>query len=151
AIGGLIVAAAGPWAVFLLNAVSFMGVIVVLYRWRRVPHHSVLPAERVAGAVRAGLRYARHAPALRAVLVRTLAFIVCGSALWGLLPVVGRRVLELPPVGYGVMLGRLGFGGVGGATALPALRRRVSTDALVAAATVLWAGVMTAFAFVREF
>jgi MFS family permease len=34
---------------------------------------------------------------------------------------------------------------------LPALRGRLSTDALVAAATVLWAGVMTAFAFVREF
>ena len=151
AVGGLIVAAAGPGAVFLLNAASFVGVIVVLYRWRRAPRHGVLPTERVAGAVRAGLRYARYAPALRAVLVRTLAFIVCGSALWGLLPVVGRRELELTSVGYGVMLGCLGLGAVGGATALPALRRRLSTDALVAAATVLWAGVMTAFAFVREF
>src|SRR5205807_3011512 len=98
AVGGLLVAAAGPWAVFLLNAASFVGVIVVLYRWRRAPRHSVLPTERVAGAVRAGLRYVRYAPALRAVLVRTLAFIVCGSALWGLLPVVGRRELELTSV-----------------------------------------------------
>jgi MFS family permease len=150
ALGGLIVAAAGPGAVFLLNAASFLGVIVVLYRWRRVPHHSVLPAERVAGAMRAGLRYARHAPALRAVLVRTLAFIVCGSALWGLLPVVGRRELELTAVGYGVMLGCLGLGAVVGAIALPGLRRRLSIDALVAGATVLWAAAMAAFAFVRE-
>src|SRR5438132_12345880 len=48
------------------------------------------------------------------------------------------------------MLGCLGLGAVGGATALPALRRRLSTDALVAVASVLWAGVMAAFAFVRE-
>lgn len=150
ALGGLIVAAAGPWAVFLLNAASFLGVIVVLYRWRRAPRRSVLPTERVAGAVRAGLRYARHAPALRAVLVRTLTFIVCGSALWGLLPVVGRRELKLTSVGYGVLLGCLGLGAVVGATALPGLRRRLSADALVAVATVLWAGVMTAFAYVRE-
>src|SRR5207245_9020377 len=150
AIGGLLVAAAGPQAVFLLNAASFVGVIVVLYRWRRAPRHSVLPTERVAGAVRAGLRYVRYAPALRAVLVRTLAFIVCGSALWGLLPVVGRRELELSSAGYGVLLGCLGLGAVVGATALPGLRRRLATDALVAVATVLWAGVLDAFAFVRE-
>src|SRR5205085_10651494 len=62
ALGGLLVAAAGPGAVFLLNAVSCVGVIVVLYRWRRAPRQSVLPTERVAGAARAGLRYVRHAP-----------------------------------------------------------------------------------------
>src|SRR5438270_3360311 len=151
ALGGRIVAAAGPGAVFLLDAASFVGVLVVLYRWRRAPRHSVLPAERVAGAVRAGLRYGRHAPALRAVLIRTLAFIVCGSALWGLLPVVGRRELALTSIGYGVLLGCLGLGAVVGAMALPSLRRRLSTDALVAVGTVLWAGVMAAFAFVREF
>src|SRR5438552_11595900 len=151
AIGGVIVATAGPGAVFLLNAASFVGLIVVLYRWRRAPRHSVLPTERVAGAVRAGLRYVRYAPALRAVLVRTRAFIVCGSALWGLVPVVGRRELGLTSVGYGVLLGCLGIGAVSGAMALPWLRRRLSADALVATATVLWAGVMTAFAFVRAF
>jgi MFS family permease len=150
ALGGLIVAATGPWAVFLLNAASFVGVIVVLYRWRRAPRQCVLPTERVAGAVRAGLRYVRYAPPLRAVLVRTLAFIVCGSALWGLLPVVGRRELELTSVGYGVLLGCLGLGAAVGAMALPGLRRRLPTDALVAVATVLWAGVMAAFGFVRQ-
>ena len=35
AIGGLVVAASGPAAVFLLNAASFLGVLVVLARWRR--------------------------------------------------------------------------------------------------------------------
>jgi MFS family permease len=150
ALGGLIVAAAGPGAVFLLNAASFVGVIVVLNRWRRAPRQSLLPTERVAGAVRAGLRYVRHAPPLRAVLVRTLAFIVCGSALWGLLPVVGRRELKLTSVGYGVLLRCLGLGAVGGAAVLPGFRRRVPTDALVAVATILWAGVMAAFAFVQE-
>jgi MFS family permease len=150
ALGGLIVAAAGPGAVFLLNGASFLGVIIVLYRLQRAPRQSVLPTERVAGAVRSGLRYVYHAPPLRAVLMRTLAFIVCGSALWGLLPVVGRRELKLTSVGYGVLLGCLGLGAVGGAAVLPSLRRRVPTDALVAVATILWAGVMTAFAFVQE-
>jgi len=64
--------------------------------------------------------------------------------------VVGRRELQLSSVGYGVLLGCLGLGAVTGATVLPGIRRRTSTDLLAAAVTVLWAGVMIAFAFVRE-
>jgi MFS family permease len=37
ALGGLIVAAAGAGAVFLLNAASFVGVMIVLYRWHPSP------------------------------------------------------------------------------------------------------------------
>ena len=37
ALGGLIVAVAGAGAVFLLNAASFLGVLLVIFRWRRRP------------------------------------------------------------------------------------------------------------------
>jgi len=40
ALAGVLVAAAGPQAAFLLNAVSFIGVIVVLLRWPRTPQPS---------------------------------------------------------------------------------------------------------------
>src|SRR5436190_9071889 len=46
ALGGFIVAAIGSWAVFLLNSVSSIGVIIVIYRWRRVTAESVSPTER---------------------------------------------------------------------------------------------------------
>src|SRR5262245_19780050 len=35
ALGGVLVATAGPAWVFLVNALSFVGVIIVIYRWRR--------------------------------------------------------------------------------------------------------------------
>src|SRR6266436_3682312 len=91
ALGGILVAAAGPALVFALNAVSFVAVLVVVYRWRREAPRALLPAERVIGATRAGIRYARHAPPLVAVLVRLGFFIVCASAFWALLPVVAHR------------------------------------------------------------
>jgi MFS family permease len=34
-LGGLIVAASGPWFVFTLNALSFVGLIIFLHRWHR--------------------------------------------------------------------------------------------------------------------
>src|SRR5258705_8264036 len=67
ALGGLVVAAVGPWAVFFLNSLSFVGVLIVIYRWQREPVESLSPTERIVGAMRAGLRYVRHDPAIRAV------------------------------------------------------------------------------------
>jgi MFS family permease len=54
ALAGLIIAAAGPAAVFLLNALAYLYVVVVLYRWHPAPHRAVLPAERLIGALRTG-------------------------------------------------------------------------------------------------
>src|SRR5438876_257100 len=105
ALGGLIVAASGPWAVFFLNAASFMGIMVVVYHWQPAPRKSKLPPEDIIGAMRAGTRYLRHSPELQAVLVRSGIFVVCASALWGLLAQQARRGLGRGAFGYGLLLG----------------------------------------------
>jgi hypothetical protein len=58
------------------------------------------------GAMRAGIRYVRYAPSVHAVLVRTSAFILFGSALWALLPLVVRTEMKLGPSAYGQLLSR---------------------------------------------
>jgi predicted MFS family arabinose efflux permease len=150
ALGGLIVAAAGSQAVFWLNAASFVGVMLVLYRWQRTPRQSALPAEHVLGAMRAGVRYVWHAPAMRAVLMRAGLFILCGSAVWALLPLVARRELGLDALGYGGLLGSMGAGAIAGAFVLPKVRQRVVVDRLVAGATVVFAVVTLALVSLRE-
>ncbi len=151
ALGGLVVASIGAGAAFLFNAASFLGVIVVVYQWRRPHRASVLPAERVAGAMRAGWRYVQHAPSLRAVLVRTAAFILGASGLWAMLPIVARSELGVGAFGFGALLGCLGAGAVFGAAVLPRLRGRLSADGLAAAGTLLFAGVTAVLAFVRQY
>jgi len=149
ALGGLVVAAGGPGAAFLLNAAFFLAVLVVIYRWRRAHIPSDAPPEDMLGATAAGLRYVRHAPALQAVLMRTGVFTLGASALWALLPVVARRQLGLDATGYGIILGSLGFGAVGCALLLPRLRRSLSIDTLTAAATLVFAGATLALAYLR--
>ena len=139
ALGGVLVAAAGPALVFALNAASFVAVIVVVYRWRREAPRAMLPAERVIGATRAGIRYACHAPPLVAVLVRTGLFIVCASGFWALLPVIARRDLGLDALGYGALLGCFGFGAVAGAAFLPRVKSRLTVDTVVGLATICFA------------
>src|SRR5262249_42336032 len=93
ALGGLLVAAAGPGFVFLLNAASFLGVMAVLRAWRRPPSESALPAERMLGALRAGIRFTRHSTALRSVVLRGGIFAFFGSAVLALLPLLARHTL----------------------------------------------------------
>src|ERR1700760_1522881 len=97
AMGGLMVAlfalaTTGAASVFLLNSLSFVGVIWVLYRWQRKPaFKSALPSERIQGSVRAGIRYVRYAPMLQAAFMRTLLFTLFVSAVWDLLAVEARK------------------------------------------------------------
>jgi len=150
ALGGAIVAIAGSGAVFILNAASFVGVVIVLYGWRRAPDRSQVP-EDVLGAIRAGLRYFRYAPNLRAVLIRSGVFMFCGAALWALLPLVARTELGLGATSYGVLLGCLGSGAVICAAFLPKLQRKLRSDPLIAAGTVLFAVATATLAYIQSF
>ncbi len=151
ALGGLVVAKAGAGATFFLNALSFLAVIVVLYRWQPPAHHSVLPAERLMGAMRTGVRYLLHAPALKSVVARTMGFTLFGSALWALLPLVVKTELRRGPSSYGMLLGALGVGALAGAALLPRLNNRVSLDQVVAGATILFAAASLGTAFLPFF
>jgi len=147
ALAGVIVSLWGTGAVFALNALSYLGVIWVLVRWRRQAPASALPSERFLGALRAGLRFARHAPALQAAVIRGLGFFLFASASWALLPLVARRLVNGGPQAFGILVAAVGIGAVAGALLLPRLRERVSRDALVAGATVLYALAMLALSF----
>ncbi|MGQ0522337.1 MAG: MFS transporter [Betaproteobacteria bacterium] len=145
AIGGVLVAAAGPAAAFTLNAISFAGILIVLARWKRTSKTSALPAERFFSAMRAGLRYVGEAPQLQAVMVRALAFFLFATATWALLPLVARETGSGASA-YGALLACIGLGAVGCAILLPRLRARYARDQLVRIATAAYAAAMMAIA-----
>ena len=133
ALAGFIILASGIAAPFWLNAVSNLGVIAVIMWWHppAAPPRT-LPPEQLSGAMRAGLRYARHHRQLRAALARAVGFFLFASAYWALLPVLSRTQLAGGATLYGVLLGVLGAGAVAGAFTLPLLKARLGADRLVA-------------------
>jgi len=151
ALGGFVVSLVGPGFTFLLNAISFCGVVLVLKRWRRSPQESTLPAERLIGAMRTGLRYVRNAPRVQSVLVHTLIFSVFTCALWAFLPIIAREYLQLSSVGYGMLLGFFGSGALVGAYLIPRIKARFSLNTIVAGTTALMALVITGLATIRSF
>lgn len=150
-LGGLLVASGRLASVFLLNALSFLGTLGVLHRWRRTPRQSHLPRERFLGAITNQVRYARYSPLLRAALIRASAFVFCGSGVWALLPLLARGEMQLNAAGFGALMACVGVGALGGASLLPWMHRRVSVDALTVCATAVFASAAIALAYLRGF
>jgi MFS family permease len=124
AIAGVLVAAVGPWLVFMLNALSYIAILAVLLRWRREHRVSTLPTERFFSAIRVGMRFVMHTRALQVVLIRGSAFFVFAAATWSLFPLIVRRELQQGPEIYGLLLTCIGIGAVGGAMLLPGCGRK---------------------------
>ncbi|QLJ06500.1 MFS transporter [Streptomyces sp. NEAU-sy36] len=150
ALGGAVVAAAGAGWVFAFNTLSYLGIAGVLLLWRRpAAPEPTGHGEGLLAAVQAGRRYVRHAPGVRRVLLRTALFIPGGAALWSLLPLVASRSLGLGSGGYGLLLGVVGAGAVGGAFALPVFRRRLGANGTLAAGAAVFAATLVLLATTR--
>jgi MFS family permease/quinol monooxygenase YgiN len=147
ALSGVVTAAFGLAAPFWLDVCSNFATIGALSWWRPArPRSRRLPAERLASAIRIGVRYARNNPPLRATLVRAVAFFLFASAYWALLPLLARAQIRGGAEVYGVLLGAIGAGAVGGAFALPRLKAKLGADRLAVAATVGTAAALVLYA-----
>ena len=148
AIAGVLIARIGVGAVFAINAATFLAYGIVVVAWHpRVEASTQLP-ERFASALRAGGRYVRYSPVIRRMLLRTSLFLVPGSALWALLPLVATQRLKMGPSGYGLLLAALGVGAVAGSFLLSTLRTRLSANRLLVAASLVYAAVMAAIVLI---
>jgi MFS family permease len=132
ALAGFVIALAGIGAAFVLNAVSFVGVIFVVARWKRSVVKRTTPPETVTGATVAAIRYVRYSPTVRIVLLRAGTAMFFASALLALLPSIAHRISG-SPIGYGVLLGCFGLGAVLGALVMQRARSRWPADVIVSA------------------
>jgi MFS family permease len=132
ALAGIVILGYGIAAPFWLDALSNLGVIAVILWWRPpVKAIRTLPAERLGSAIRTGVRYARNNAHLRATLVRAAGFFLFASAYWALLPILARSQLHGGPTLYGILLGAIGAGAVGGAVLLPRLKARSGANGML--------------------
>ena len=91
ALAGVLIARTGVAAVFAVNTASFLFYAVVVITWHPRPGSAPQYPEHFVSALRAGGRYVRNAPVVRRILLRAALFLVPGSALWALLPLVATR------------------------------------------------------------
>src|SRR5580698_2559405 len=147
-LAGVIVAIAGAATAFVINAFSFLGVIAVIFRWKRPVHNRLTPVETIGESISAGFRYFRYAPRLRGVVLRAGVAMLFVSAFWALLPIVARN-LGKGAVGYGLLLSSFGAGAIAGALLLPRLRSRMSREDILSAGIAVVALVVAALGYLH--
>jgi MFS family permease len=138
AVGGLIVAAAGAAAAFAVNAASYLGLIVVLFRWKPERPQETLARETIGAAMSSGVRYVAMSPRINTVLLRAALFGLGASAVQALMPLVARQTMAGGPETFGLLLGAFGVGAVGGAFLSARVRRALVTETLVRIACVIF-------------
>jgi MFS family permease len=130
-LGGAIVVAAGAAAAFMVNTISYLGLIIVLWRWKPELVPSALPRERLTAAMTTGIRYVALSPGILRVLMRGFVFGLTTIVILALLPLVARHLVQGNALVYGMLLGAFGVGAVLGALMSNRLRERIANELLV--------------------
>jgi len=117
ALAGVIIARFGLAVCFLVNAVSFVAVVVQLIRIR-VASCSAAKTGRVLGEIIEGLRYVRQTPAIFFPVLLLGVVSICALNFNVLVPVLAREVLHRGPQGLGFLLACHGAGALTGALTL---------------------------------
>jgi MFS family permease len=143
AIGGVVLAWKGPAAAFLVNGVSFLGVVAVLW-WNdgiRAASERVREGakeESVTKAVLAGVSFTLRSRPLRSCTLAVAVFAPAAAGISAILPVFARDALLAGARGYGSLVAALGAGAVFGAFLVRPARARLPARALVASAMTLF-------------
>lgn len=141
AIGGILIAMAGPWIAFAANACSFAGVLLVLLTWKRETTESSGGVPYRQSLIE-GIAYVRSEPTMRRTLLRLSMFMGPAAALWALLPLVAKERLGWGPDGFGLLVTMVGGGAVTAAWALHRLHAKFGVDRTIAMSTAVFAAGM---------
>lgn len=143
AAAGLLISAVGPGWVFIVNAASFVAVLISLalvrgdeLRPRAAPHAA-------SGGVTAGLRYVLHDPELRTLCAMLMLFGSLGLNFPVFISTMAVSVFHLPASGFGLLTSAMAVGSVSGAM-LAAHRERPTIAVIASGAALFGLGYATA-------
>ncbi len=138
ALAGAVASWYGSGSALLTSSAFFLLMFIGLRGWRLPARAPLGVPETLFAGVTTGLRFTRHSAAMRALIIRTLVFSACASALWALLPVIARDQLGMDAGGFGALFAMFGTGAVAAAIGMPRLVARFPLNTVVTGNVVLW-------------
>ena len=124
ALAGLLIAAVGTGMCFVVNAFSFLAVLVALYLMREDELHPVekRPGTKVVTGIREGLAWAAHTPLARVVLGVVTVVSLVGFNFNVLVPLLASQTLDVGAGTFGLLSAAFGLGALAGALATASMR-----------------------------
>ena len=145
ALAGAVIAFTSPGTVFVLNAVSFVGILFVV---RKLPTFSaqVESASKINHVIQDGIKHVVRTAQLRNIALRLAMVLGATASLNSVMPVVAKESLKVGSSGFGVLAGALGVGSVLAVWLLPILRKHLHAEILAMMASFVWAAAAVGFA-----
>lgn len=142
ALGGVLFNWIGPGALFLVNTLSFVGLLGVYWSWMREDLPNTKSETRLLHSLKIGLATAFGCCRYRHILFNVCTVFFATIAFASLLPVFVRDVLHMNSSVFGTLMGCLGAGAVVAAFVLPSVRTRVDKTRLLACALLVYGAML---------
>jgi MFS family permease len=115
ALAGILIATVGVVPCFGLNALTFVAMILALWRMDPERLHAAPPARREPGAIRAGLRYVLRTPELMVPLALMALVGTLGFNFQVVLPLLAKFSFEAGAMTYAILVSAMAVGSIVGA------------------------------------
>ena len=144
-IAGVLIATVGEGMCFLLNAVSYVAVIVALMAMTIAPKYVRMQRPRLWQAWREGVIYAFESLPIRSVLLLLAVVSFMGMPYATLLPIFAQEVLHGGAQTLGFLMGAAGIGALAGAMFLASRDNVLGLETVLVVAAMIFGGGLIAF------
>ncbi|MFT3767485.1 MAG: MFS transporter [Minicystis sp.] len=148
-VAGVLIAAVGEGYCFLIDAVSYVAVILSLLLMQVRPRERLARQSRVIAELTEGFRYVASFAPIRSILLLLALVSFAGMPYTVLMPVFAAGVLGGGPHTLGLLMGASGVGAVAGALWLASRRTVLGLGRTVVIAGALFGVGLVAFSFSR--
>lgn len=139
-IAGLLIAHVGAGICFLINALSFVLVLIALLAMSPATRGGAADPDAHPGVIAAfmtGLRYLRSQPGMRVAIGTHAVFAFLGAPVVQLIPVLSVEVLDVGSEAYGLLLGSFGVGAIAVALVIGTIDEHVVRSRILAGGLML--------------
>ncbi len=149
-IAGIVIAAIGEGLCFLLNALSFVAVIIALLAMRIAPRERKVESRGVLEGFKEGFKYAFGFAPIKYILLLLALVSVMGMPYAVLMPIFARDILHGGPRTLGFLMGATGMGALTGAMFLASRKSVAGLSRWIPAAASIFGAGLIAFSFSRS-
>jgi len=150
ALGGIVIASLGLGSVYLVNAASFLGVILALVLIGHVPQDGYRMSGVNLGAVRDGLRFIASRQLILSTMIMDFFATFFASANT-MMPIVARDILKVSEIGYGWLVSAQSIGSVAAGLVVSQVKLLRRQGLLFLGAVVVFGAATIVFGFSGSF
>jgi MFS family permease len=147
AIAGFLIAAAGEWLCFLLNAISYVAVLAALLAMRVAPRASIGPPKHILLELKDGFLYAFGFRPICVLLLLLAIVSFAAMPLLVLMPIFATNVLHGGPKTLGLLTAAMGVGALAGALLVASRKTVLGLGRQIAWSSIAFGVGVIAFSF----